>query len=166
MAFAAGVALGVGERHQHGGARDGGIEQRAFFALHLGGAIARRLDAERTELPDWLADDVALDVLAADERNVVAELGDEQVDQAAAVHVLLGRHFGEHLGGRGIVLAQALGEVAVDAPVLFLVGDRQREHLALGKIVEIARHRSGPRRVDETVAAARPAASAGSAASL
>ena len=117
-------------------------------ALHLGGAIARRVDAERPELPDRLADDVALDVLAANERDMLAEFRDEQVDQPAAVLVLLGRHFDEHLGGGGIVLAQALGEVGVDAPVLLLVGDRQGEHFALGKIVEIA-HRRGPWRRTE-----------------
>ena len=111
-------------------------------ALHLGGAIARRVDPERAELPDRLADDVALDVLAANERDVLAELRDEEIDEPAAVLVLFRRHFDEHLGGGGIVLAQAVGEVGVDAPVLFLVGDRQGEHFALGKIVEIA-HRRG-----------------------
>ena len=65
-----------------------------------------------------------------------------EVDQAAAVLVLLGRHVGEHLRAGGIVLAQAVGEVGVDAPVLLLVGDRQRENLALGEVVEIA-HRRG-----------------------
>ena len=73
---------------------------------------------------------------------MLAELRDEEVDEAAAVLVLLRRHVDEDLGGGGIVLAQALGEVGVDAPVLFLVGDRQREHLALGEVVEIAHRRS------------------------
>ena len=46
------------------------------------------------------------------------------------------------LGGGGVVLAQAVGEVGVDAPVLLLVGDRQRDHLALGKVVETAHRRT------------------------
>ena len=70
---------------------------------------------------------------------------DEEIDQSPAVHVLLGGHVGEHLRAGGIVFAQAVGEVGVDAPVLFLVGDRQRENLALGKLVEIA-HRPHSRR--------------------
>jgi fructose-1-phosphate kinase PfkB-like protein len=63
---------------------------------------------------------------------VIAELRDEEVDQAAPMFVLLIRHLDEHLGGGGVVLAQVVGEVGVDASVLFLVGDRQGEHLALG----------------------------------
>ena len=47
-------------------------------------------------------------------------------------------HFGEHLGAAGIVLAQALGDVGVDAVVLFLVGDGQGEDFAFGQIGEIA----------------------------
>ena len=58
--------------------------------------------------------------------------------------VLLVGHFGEQFGGGGIVLAQALGEIGEDAPVLFFVGDRQGEHLALGKVVELTRHGGAP----------------------
>ena len=113
------------------------IEARRVL-LHFARARAHRVDAERADLPDRLARDVAANVLAANERNVLAELRDEEIDEAPAVLVLLGRHVREDLGAGGIVLAQAVGEVGVDAPVLLLVGDRQREHLALGEVVEIA----------------------------
>ena len=59
--------------------------------------------------------------------------------------VLLGRHGREYLRARGIVFAQAVGEVGVDAPVLLLVGDRQRENFALREVVEIAHRRDLPK---------------------
>ena len=78
--------------------------------------------------------DEALDVLAADQRQIFAEfLPVEVVEHGAVVHLLLG-HLVEHLGGGGELLAQALGEAAVDAAVLFLVGDGERQHFLLGQI--------------------------------
>ena len=71
--------------------------------------------------------DEATHVLAADERNVLAELLLEQFDQPAAMIAFLRRHFAEHLGAGGVVLAQTFGDVGVDAAVLFLIGYRQSE---------------------------------------
>ena len=56
---------------------------------------------------------------------------------AAAVPVLLGRHFGEDLGARRIVRDEPFGEVGVDAAVLLLVADGQRQHFTFGEVVEI-----------------------------
>ena len=61
-----------------------------------------------------------------------------EVDQPAAVVALLVGHLGEHVGAGRVVLAQALGDIGVDAAVLFLVGDRQGEDLPFGQIGEIA----------------------------
>ena len=44
------------------------------------------------------------------------------------------RHLVEHLGGGGELLAQALGEAAIDAAVLLLVGDGQRQDFLLGQV--------------------------------
>ena len=82
-------------------------------------------------------------MLALDQRDVFAEFLAVQLDQPAPVHVLLARHVGEHLGGGGIVGAQPLGEVEVDAAVLLLGGNRQRQDFALAQLVEIT-HASGP----------------------
>ena len=131
-----------------GGALGGQAVEARRVLLHLSGARAHRLDAERAQLPDRLALDVAANVLTADERNVLAEFRDEEVDQAPAMHVLLGRHVRQHLRAGGIAFAQAVGEVGVDAPVLLLVGDRQRENLALGEVVELA-HRRGSREIHQ-----------------
>ncbi len=69
---------------------------------------------------------------------MLAELGDEEVDQPAAVLVLLGRHFRENFGARRVVLEESVGEVGIDAAVLLLVADGEGQHLALGQLVEIA----------------------------
>ena len=82
--------------------------------------------------------DEAADILAPDQRDVLAELVPVQLQQAAAVVAFLSGHFVEHRGAAGIVVPQALGDVGVDATVLFLVGDRQGEDLAFGQVGEIA----------------------------
>jgi hypothetical protein len=48
-------------------------------------------------------------------------------------HLLL-RHLVEHLGRGGVFLAQPLGEAAIDATVLLLVGDGEREDFLLGEV--------------------------------
>ena len=73
-----------------------------------------------------------MNVVPADERDVIAELRDEEVDQAPAVFVLLGRHFLEHFRAGRKVLGKAVGEIRVDAAVLLLVADGEGQHLALG----------------------------------
>ena len=80
--------------------------------------------------------DEAFDVLAADQRQVVAEFLPVEVEQHAAVAHFLVRHLVEDLGGGGIFLAQAFGEAAIDAAVLFLVGDGEREDFLFGEIGE------------------------------
>ena len=54
--------------------------------------------------------------------------------------LLLG-HFREDVGTAGIVFPQALGNVGVNAVVLFLIGDRQGEDFAFGQIGKIAHGR-------------------------
>ena len=101
-------------------------------ALHFVRARANDVDMERTDLPDRLLRDVAMDVLAAHERDVLAKLRDEKVDELAAVFVLLAGHFVEHFGAGRVVLEQTVGEVGVDAAVLLLVADGEGQHFALG----------------------------------
>ena len=65
----------------------------------------------------------AAHVLAAHQRDVLAEAGDVQVEELAAVLALLGRHVVEHPRAVGVVAPQVLGEVGVDAAVLLLGAD-------------------------------------------
>ena len=80
--------------------------------------------------------DEALHVLPADERQIVAKLRPVEVEQHGPVAHLLVRHLVEDLGGGAIPLAQALREAAIDAAVLFLVADGEREDFLLGEIGE------------------------------
>ena len=78
--------------------------------------------------------DETLDVLAADQRQIIAEFLPIEVEQhRAMVHLLLG-HLVEDLGGGRILLAQTLGETAIDAAVFFLIGDRKRQNFLLGEV--------------------------------
>ena len=103
--------------------------------FHVLGELAHLLQPERAHQPQRLLGmQEALDVLAADQRQIFAEfLAVEVVEHGAVVHLLFG-HLVEHLGGGGELLAQAFGEAAVDAAVLFLVGDGERQHFLLGQV--------------------------------
>jgi len=69
---------------------------------------------------------------------MVAKFRYEEIDQAAAMNVLLGRHFLEYLRARGKGRAQAFREVGVDASVFLLRAHRQREDFTFGEIIELA----------------------------
>ncbi len=58
------------------------------------------------------------------------------VDQAAAMLVLLPRHVGEDVGGVGEIVAQAVGEVGVDAAILLLAADGEGEDFSFGQTIE------------------------------
>jgi len=90
----------------------------------------------------------AADVLAADQRNVLAELLLVQLDQPAAMLALFRPHFGEQVGAGGIIVAQALGDIGVNTAVLFLVGDRQGKDFAFGQLREVP-HRGNLARAGE-----------------
>ena len=108
------------------------------LGFHALGKVAHLVEIQRQDLPDRLVLHEAAHVLAADQRDVLAEFPPVQFEQAVAVLALLLGHFGEHLGAAGILRPQALGDVGVDAVVLFLVGDGQGEDLAFGKLGEVA----------------------------
>ena len=90
------------------------------------------------DLPDRLVLDEAAHILAADQRNMLAEFRPVQFEQALAMLALFLGHLGEDLGAAGILAPQALGDVGIDAVVLFLVGDRQGEDFAFGEVGKVA----------------------------
>ena len=96
--------------------------------------FAHLVEAERVHQPQRLLLDEALDVLAADQRQVLAELRPVEIEQHGAMAHLLVRHLVEDLGRGRICLAQSLGEAAIDAAVLVLVGDGEREDFLFGEI--------------------------------
>ena len=66
--------------------------------------------------------------------------------QPVAMATLLFRHLLKQLCRVRVAFLQVLGEGHVDAAVLFLRGDRHRQHLALGQVAEVL-HREGPYRI-------------------
>ena len=116
-----------------GALRGAAIEARGLV-FHLLGELARGVDAERAVEPDRPPRDKALDVLAADQRQKVAEFLAVKIEQHVAMPDLLLRHFIVHVRGVRIGAAQPVGEGAVDAVVLVFVGDGQRQDFLLVEI--------------------------------
>ena len=69
---------------------------------------------------------------------MLAELDPVDVQQPPAMLAFLGRHLAKDVGAAHVVAAQALGDVQVDAAVLFLAGDRQGKDFAFSQIGEIS----------------------------
>ena len=121
------------------GAALGGLQIEAVgVGLHLLGLGAHRLYALGRDLARRLRAGRAADLAPGDVGQVPAEALAVEVDQGAAMLVLLRGHVVKEARGGGIVGAQVLGEVGVDAPVLLLAGHRQRQELLLAQIVEPA----------------------------
>jgi hypothetical protein len=80
----------------------------------------------------------AAHVLAADQRNVFAELFAIEVNQAAAVFAFLRCHLGKDPGCSGIVTAQPFRHVGVDAAIFLFVADSKGKNLLLAQFVEVA----------------------------
>ena len=78
----------------------------------------------------------ALHILAANEGDMVAEALLEELDQPAAMAGFLLPHAFEDFGGGGIVFTKAVGEIAIDALVLFFERDGEGENLTFGEAFE------------------------------
>ena len=63
-----------------------------------------------------------------------AELLPVQVQQPAPMLILLRHHIGEHLCGAGIGFPQPLGDVGIDARVLLLAADGERQDFTFGQV--------------------------------
>ena len=109
------------------------IEPRCFELQGLG-VFAHLVEAERPHQPERLVLDESLHVLAADQRQVVAEFRPIEIEQHGAMAHLFLRHFQKDLGRGGILLAQAFGETAIDAAVLLLVGNGECQDFLLAEI--------------------------------
>ena len=81
---------------------------------------------------------LAANVVPPDERNVVAELLPVKSNQPLAMADLFLTHLVKDLCGTGKVLTQVLGEVGVDALVVFFQRYGESEYFTLRKAMEIA----------------------------
>jgi len=79
---------------------------------------------------------------------IVAEHSQAAFEELSAVAGFFFAHVFEELGGGGIGLAEAVGEIGVDAAVFFFEGDGEGQDFTLGQIFEFTRHElSGLRRI-------------------
>ncbi len=101
--------------------------------LHPLGLLADGVERQVTREPDWSAADEALDVFAPDRRKVRSEALLIHLQQQMSMALFLFGHLAEDFRGIGIALCQILGEAEIDPAVLFLAGDRNRQHLAFGE---------------------------------
>jgi hypothetical protein len=104
--------------------------------LHGLGELPDFVEIELRHQPQRVLRDEPLDVLAADQRQVLAELRAVKIKQHGAMAHLFVRHLLEHLGGGWVLAAKALGKAAINPAVFVLVGDRQREDFLFGEIGE------------------------------
>ena len=103
--------------------------------LHVLGELAHLLEAERPHQPQRLLRlQEALDVLPADQRQVVSEFLAIEIEQHRAVMHFLFGHLVEYLCGGRELLAQTFGKTAIDAAILFLVGDGEGQNFLLAEI--------------------------------
>ena len=77
---------------------------------------------------------------------MLTELRAVHVEQPRAVPILLLLHLVEQRRRRRIGLAQAVGEVGVDAPVGLLERDREGEDFCFGEVAEVPGQGSAPER--------------------
>src|SRR5260370_20429635 len=103
-------------------------------------------------MPEGAAVEKAFDVLAADERDVLAKPLAVDLKQGVAVPGLLGLHLFKNLGRGRVRFAESLGEVAIDPAILLFQGDRQGEDFALGEVFEVSCHRGSSQKVRQLLA--------------
>ena len=125
-----------------GGAFDRLEIEKIGLPFHRLRLRAHRVDAQRPHQPVRLALVKSLDVLAPDQGNTFAEALAVQFDQRSAVAVFLHRHRLEHLCRLRISFGEPVGVGAVDARVVLLGGDGQRQHFLLRQGIETSGGRS------------------------
>ena len=94
------------------------------------------VDAERSHEPIGLAFVVTAHMLAADQRNGLAEALAMQIDQRAPMSILFLGHVVEHLGRLRIGRPQAIRISPINPAIVLLGRDREREDFLLGQGVE------------------------------
>ncbi len=134
------AALDLGEMQEHLAQAcikrlcGGTIIEIRSLDLHQRRFGAHLLGLEVLGPPHGAAGEEVAHILAADGRQMLAESLAIEIEQHRTMASLLLRHALEQLGGSGEFRGAGLGEALVDAAILFLVGDGERQHLTLGEI--------------------------------
>jgi len=125
--------------------RGGAFVETGCLHLHHRHLLAHALQRQAARQPHRLAAEKAAHVLTADRRQVLAETLAVQLIQIGPVPALLRRHVVENVRRGRKVFAALVRKRLIDAGVLLLVGDGQREDLARGEFVEVQHGRRGCR---------------------
>ena len=125
-----GLNLGkVSQELAHGGVRNlfnGALVKTPAFELHDFRLLAHRVNPQRPHQPHRRVMYEPLDVMLADQRNMLAEALAESFDQAAAMPGFFLLHLVKHLGRGRVGFTQPVGKITVNARVLFLQRNRER----------------------------------------
>ena len=108
------------------------------LVLHPRGFLADTVERQGFDEPYRSAGVEARDMFAADERDHASEPVLERFDETPAVFILLRSHSVEDRGGRWVLSAQTLRIGGIDAPVILLGGDGEREDLRFRQVGEAA----------------------------
>ena len=100
--------------------------------LHRLGFLADGVERQVTRQPDRAAAQESLDVGAPDRRQVGTETRLIHLQQHVAMAFFFFRHLLEQLCGIRVALGEVLREAHIDAAVLLLAGNGDREHFPLG----------------------------------
>ena len=114
----------------------GALVESPRLQLHDFHLFANCVDSQRPHQPHRAALGKSLHVLRADQRNVLAESLAVHLKQTLPVPRFLDGHLIEYFRSGGIRHAQAFGEISVDAAVLLLHLNRQRQNFLVGKVLE------------------------------
>jgi hypothetical protein len=109
------------------------VEARRLVFHFLGG-FADVVEPKRTVEPDRMALDEALHVLAPDQRQKFAEFLAVELEQHVVMADLLRRHLVVHRRRIRVRTAKAIRKRAVDAIVLVLIGNGERQNFSLAQI--------------------------------
>src|SRR4051812_1458947 len=116
-----------------GGLRGGLGVEALSLELHGLRFLADDVERQIAGEPDRPPTNEALHVVAPDRRQVGSEPLLIDLQQQMTMTLLLLGHFAEDLGGIRITLGEIFREAEIDAAILFLAGNGDREHLALGQ---------------------------------
>ena len=111
------------------------------FELHRRHFLADGVEREILGQPDRATAQKSFDVVPANRREIAAEARLVHLQQHVAVAFFLLRHFLEELRRFRIASGEIFGKTHVDAAVLLLAGNGDRQHFPFGQVGEIS-HRS------------------------
>lgn len=118
------------------GAGCGGEVELLRILLHRGGLLPDALQREVLDQPDRAPRVIARNMLAPDEGDDLSKTAPVQVNQTAAVFILLLGHPVKDCGAVGVFITQPFSIVTIDARIVLFRGDSERQNLLFAQVFE------------------------------